>query len=320
MTTTITVDAAEYGKSLYPPGFRASMSGFVPPAPGIYAGISTYFYSGSASGAGGASRSLDHLGGNFTVQADVEAEALTLIKIPNILWMTPYKVLGGSVGFGAYFPIGWQEVSVDLTSRSTLTLPRHGVTLNSGARFSVSKDTVELGDPLVMTMIGWEQGDWHWNVAGMVNVPIGAYDKTSLTNLGFNRWAFDTTGSVTWFDHEKGHEVSVAAGFTFNGENPDTNYETGTEFHLEFALMEHFSKAFAIGLAGYHYEQVSGDSGAGAVLGPLKGRVSALGPNLTYNFELGQTPVFTSLRWLHEFNVENRMEGDAVFATLTVPF
>ena len=44
------VDAAEYGKSVYPPGFRASMSGFVPPGPGTYAGVSSYFYSGSASG------------------------------------------------------------------------------------------------------------------------------------------------------------------------------------------------------------------------------------------------------------------------------
>lgn len=320
MTTTIAVDAAEYGKSVYPPGFRASMSGFVPPGPGTYAGVSSYFYSGSASGSVAANRSLEHLGGDFSVQADIEAEVNTLIEIPNILWMTPYKVLGGSLGFGAYVPIGWQDVSVDVTARTEITLPRAGVTLQNSQRHSVNQDTIEFGDPLAMALIGWSQGDWNWNVAGMVNIPIGAYDKTSLTNLGFNRWAFDATGSVTWFDHEMGYEASLAAGFTFNGENPDTNYDTGTEFHLESALMRHFSKAFAIGLAGYHYQQVTGDSGSGAVLGSFKGQVSALGPSLTYNFELGETPFFTSLRWLHEFNVKNRMEGDAVFFTLTTPF
>ena len=84
--------------------------------------------------------------------------------------------------------------------------------------------------------------------------------------------------------------------------------------------MMHFSKAFAIGLAGYHYNQVTGDSGAGAVLGGFEGRVSALGPSINYNFKLGETPVFTSVRWLHEFDAKNRMEGDAAFLTVTIPF
>ena len=40
---------------------------------------------------------------------------------------------------------------------------------------------------------------------------------------------------------------------------------------------------------------------------PFKGRVSALGPNINFNFKLGQTPVLTQLRWPHEFTVENRL-------------
>ena len=83
--------------------------------------------------------------------------------------------------------------------------------------------------------------------------------------------------------------------------------------------MQHFSKAFAIGLAGYHYQQVTGDSGAGATLGAFEGRVTALGPSMTYNFPLGKLPVATTLRWLHEFDVENRLKGDAVFFTATIP-
>lgn len=321
LTTNITtVDASEYAKSVYPPGFRGSMSGLVPPTPGTYVSSYNYFYSGSASGAAAASVSLDHFGGNFSLQTDLEVDAVTFIEIPNVLWMTPYKILGGKLGFGAFMPIGWQDVTVDVNALATLTLPRLGVTLQKGVQLSVNQDTVEFGDPLALALVGWDRGNWHWNLAGTVSIPIGAYDKTSLTNLGFNHWAFDSTASVTWFDPHKGYEASVAAGFTFNAENPDTNYKSGTEFHLEGALMKHFSKAFAIGLAGYHYNQVTGDSGAGAVLGDFKGRVSALGPNINYNFKLGETPVFTSARWLHEFDAKNRMEGDTAFLTVTIPF
>ena len=137
--------------------------------------------------------------------------------------------------------------------------------------------------------------------------------------MGFNRWAGDLTGSLTWLDPKSGIEVSLAPGVTFNGENPDTNYKTGTEFHIEAAVMKHVSKEFAFGVAGYHYQQITGDSGSGAVLGDFKGRVSAIGPNLTYNFQVGKTPVLTSIRWLHEFNAQNRLVGDAGFVTVTIP-
>jgi hypothetical protein len=69
-------------------------------------------------------------------------------------------------------------------------------------------------------------------------------------------------------DPKTGFEVSAAPGFTFNWENPDTDYRTGTEFHVEFAVLEHFSQKFAVGVAGFHYQQITADSGAGARLGP----------------------------------------------------
>ena len=71
-------------------------------------------------------------------------------------------------------------------------------------------------------------------------------------------------------------------------------------FHHVFHLL-HFSQKFAVGVAGFHYQQVTGDSGAGATLGAFKGRVTALGPVMTYNFNLGKIPVSTQLTWMHDF-------------------
>ena len=66
---------------------------------------------------------------------------------------------------------------------------------------------------------------------------------------------------------------------------------------------------------GYHYQQLTGDGGAGAKLGDFKGRVTALGPAMNYTFTLGQTPVSTNLRYLKEFNAKNWLEGQAGLLT-----
>jgi hypothetical protein len=65
---------------------------------------------------------------------------------------------------------------------------------------------------------------------------------------------------VTWLDPKSGIEVSGSAGLTLNLDNPANDYQTGTEGHLEFALMRHIGKDFSFGVAGYHYQQVTGDS------------------------------------------------------------
>jgi hypothetical protein len=140
-----------------------------------------------------------------------------------------------------------------------------------------------------------------------------------ISNLGFNRWALDITPAVTWFDAKSGAEISAAAGFTYNCENPDSDYKTGTEFHVEFALMQHFSKQFAAGLVGYHFQQVTGDSGAGAALGSFEGRVTALGPDISYTLICGKIPVSTELKFFHEFDVENRAEGNAGMFMVSMP-
>lgn len=315
--------AAETGKSVYLLGASASMAGMTPP-PGTYVSSTTYFYTADGSGSGALSRTLPHNGrelpspATLRLSADVDVKAQVVLDAFAMLWVAPGSVLGGRFGVGALLPVGRQEVDIDLTARAALTFP-NGRTLQRGGTFGVSDNTVAVGDPMATAFIGWDAGNWHYKLAGLVNVPVGAYDRYSLVNMGFNRWAGDLTGSVTWLDPKIGLEVSLASGFTFNGENPDTNYKTGTEFHLEGAVMQHLSKAFAIGVAGYHYKQVTGDSGSGALLGDFKGEVSAIGPNVTYNFQVGSVPVLTSVRWLHEFNAKNRLEGDAGFLSVTIP-
>ena len=325
---SIDARAAENASGWYLLGTKASMAGFTPP-PGTYFVDVNLYYEGDARGASAvgvalrdispAARNLN-IAGELVLETKSKVEGKVYYNLPSFLWVAPGKVLGGNVGFGAVIPIGTKEVNFDLVTLETLKLgPPINRTFQRGQSFSEDDSSTDFGDPVLNALIGWHEGNWHWNLSALVNVPIGPWSNSSSSNISFNHWGLDTTAAITWLDPNIGFEISVAPGFTFNWENPDTDYKTGTEFHVEFALLQHFSPKFAAGIAGFHYQQVTGDSGAGAVLGDFEGRVTALGPVVTYNFNLGKIPVSTQLTWMHDFDVENRLEGNLGLLTISLP-
>jgi hypothetical protein len=67
-------------------------------------------------------------------------------------------------------------------------------------------------------------------------------------------------------------------------------------------------------------EQISDDSGSGAVLGGFRSRVYGVGPAVGYTFEVDKKPVILLAKWAHEFGAERTTEGDTVTLAVTVPF
>ena len=126
-----------------------------------------------------------------------------------------------------------------------------------------------------------------------------------------------------YFGVNNGIEASVFFGADFNMENPDTNYKSGTQVHLDGTLAQHFPlfKGLAgVGVNGFWYEQVAGDSGAGATFGDFKARATGVGPVLSYAFKLGKVDMIAEAKWLHEFETRNRLEGDTVWFKLVAKF
>jgi hypothetical protein len=171
------VQAAENAAGFYLLGTKASMAGVVPP-PGIYFIDVNYFYSGDASGnaaVGVALRRLVNVTGlpprRLTIQADIKLDGDAELAAPSFLWVAPGKVLGGNVGFGAILPVGRKAVNVDIDALATLTLPLLHRTLQREQRFNFDEDTNDLGDPLANAVIGWNEGNWHWNLGTVVNIP-----------------------------------------------------------------------------------------------------------------------------------------------------
>jgi hypothetical protein len=184
---------------------------------------------------------------------------------------------------------------------------------------TASDSTFNYGDPVLSTMIGWHAGHWHWKVAAAVNIPAGAYQPGELSNVALNRWIGDFSAAITYLDTALGIDLSLAAGLTVNGENPDTDYRTGKELHVEVGLTKYLTKELSVGLIGAHYQQITADSGPGATLGPYKGRDTVVGGMLGYTFTLGQTPISTKIKLLKEVDVENRPHGTIGWLQVSFP-
>ncbi len=293
--------AAEGGAGFYLLGSRGPAAGALPP-PGIYFQNDIYIYSGSLGGGRG-------LPTGGKVVGDVDGSVA--VELPTGIWVTPWEILGGNFGLSATVPVGYKSASAKLD----IVSPRFGTAIQRGQ----SDDIFTVGDPVISGMIGWHHGNFHWQTGVMVNVPIGDYHDGALANLSFNHWGADVYAAASWIDPTSGIDISGAIGVTFNAENPATNYRTGDELHIEWAVSKTFSPKFSAGLTGYYYDQISGDSGAGAVLGGFEGRVAAIGATVGYNFEVGETPVAARLKYFHEFAADNRAEGDAGYITFSIP-
>jgi hypothetical protein len=294
--------AAEGGHGVYLLGLKGPGAGITPP-PGLFFANTVYWYQGSNN----ANRAFPVVGG----QTVANIRATVWLDLPSIAFVTPLEILGGNLGFSALVPLGGPSVDAN----ATLTSP-----LLPGSPARALHDSVSTyGDPAVTTFLGWHAGNFHWTAGVTGFFPIGDYQKGALANVANHRGAADFNGAITWLDPAIGLDVSVAAGITTSLENTATNYRTGNELHVEGAITQNFNPQFSLGVVGYYYDQLSGDTGTGATLGAFKGRVAALGGSVGYNFKLGELPVSTRVKVYREFDVKNRLEGTAGYFTISMP-
>lgn len=298
-----TASAAEGGTGVYLLGKRGPLAAFVP-KPGWYLTNDVFLLSADRS-------ELTPFGERLA--GDVTADAL--INIAQLTWVADATLLGGRLAVSAVLPYG----NVDVDASAALQAPA-GLGINR----DISDSATGFGDPAVGASLGWKKrtGDRFraWSTYASVFIPAGDYDVDRIANVGKNRWALDVGAAYTMANFKRGREFSSVLGFTFNDENSDTDYRTGTEMHLEIAGKQHLPSHWSFGIVGYWYEQLTGDSGSPAILGDFKGRALALGPELSYQFMHNpRRPVTVDLRWYHEFEVKNRLEGDSVFLTISLP-
>ncbi|MCP5518693.1 MAG: transporter [Verrucomicrobiales bacterium] len=297
--------AEEGGAGHYLPGATASFIDAFPGRTALAVVPSFVSYQGSAR----ASRNIPIIGGS-ALGLDATVYSAT---VP-VIYQTPLELLAGHYAGGAIFPYVWLETSASL-SFANPALP-------SGFR----RDTANgLGDiALLPFMLGWVWGDVKSDVRLVVYAPTGDYDPVRLANVGRNYWTFDPGVSVSYLSSKIGLEASAFAGVCFNTVNDETDYRTGEQFHLDATLAQHLPLGqlgvFGLGANAFYYQQITGDSGSGAILGGFEGRTVGIGPVLSWATKVGRTDLIMELKWLPELSVENRLEGDHVWLKVALLF
>jgi hypothetical protein len=270
----------------------------VPANPGWSLITTPYYYNGSA----GKSKTFQN---GDTLVAGVKSTEPLLLLQPGYAAET--KILGGQPYVGLDWGPGSNRTSVDVTlSQPVLGLGR--------------SDSITAGTDLYpVASLAWANGNDNWMTYVTGDIPTGAYQASRLANLGIGHSAIDAGGGYTYLNGKTGLEFSGVLGFTYNWENTHTNYKNGIDSHLDWAVSQFLSENWEVGVAGYVYYQLTGDSGSGDRVGAFESRVAAAGPEVGYVFKYNGQPAYFNLRGYWEFGAQNRLEGYALFATLSIP-
>jgi hypothetical protein len=291
--------ADEGGVSFWLPGLFGSLAA-VPGAAGW--AFATIYVHPSVKASGGKTFTRGR-----QVVAGVSGRGDLLAYGPTYTFETP--VLGGQAAVSLLNVGGrnWASISATLTGPMGNTI--------GGTK---SQSLTSLGDLLPEASLKWNYGVHNFMVYGTGDIPVGDYDSSRLVDLGLGHGAIDGGGGYTYFDPASGLEFSSVVGFTYNFENPHTKYQNGVDAHLDWGASYFLTKQFHFGAVGYYYQQLTGDSGTGATLGPFQSRVAGVGPQMGYIFPVSNSVQgYVNLKAYKEFDAKNRAAGWNVWLTLS---
>lgn len=231
----------------------------------------------------------------------------------SFIYLTPTytfadAVLGGQLAVSGTLPMGRDQTSIS----GVLTAPG-----GAGVAASRTEAVTGLGDISPTITLKWATGPHNLMGYLTANLPTGYYSPTNIASPGLGRWALDGGVGYTFLS-QSGFEASLTAGITQNFMNPSTQYQTGVDGHLDLGVTYSAKSKGYVGLVGYVYRQLSGDSGPGARLGSFESSVNGVGPQAGYSFAVGAVQVDLNLRAYKEFDAHNRPEGWNAWLTLTL--
>ncbi|MBI3904587.1 transporter [Pseudomonas fluorescens] len=276
------VQATENGGSSYPMGAENYMSGAMPP-PGLY----SQFFVGHYE--------ADSLRGNHGEKLPVDFSVRADSIAPRLIWVTDQKILGGNLAVHALVPLVDLKVEVNGQSQS-----KQG-----------------LGDIIFGPALGFHHSEKLHSILALDFIaPSGRYDRGDQANIGRNYWVIEPVLAVSYID-PNGLNVDAKMMYDFNLRNDATDYRSGQEAHVDYALGWGLGNGWVVGVGGYVLYQTTDDRQNGERIEDNKGRALAIGPSVKYTSNSGW---FLTAKWEQETEVRNRAEGNAYRLKLTVPF
>ncbi len=277
-----------------------SNAGIVPDVPITVANFTSVYFDGSIKG-----NVRTPVGGDVALHlgAELSMNLFTLMKV----WNTS----AGAWNFSSSItvPLLWNAVTADVTAPSGT---RHVRQSDSGS-----------SDILVTPITA----GYHFSKLEHVSVglgiwaPTGSYDKSKLANNGLNYWTFVPTVAYTRLLPDSGVELSLLGSVQFNTRNKATDYQSAPLLVVEALAMKELGSGWRAGLVAGWIEQLADDHGGLAKqLNGFRGRSVSIGPVVALSTKVGNQPVDASLQWAPSVDSKNRVEGNAVMFTATIPF
>jgi hypothetical protein len=279
--------SAEFQQSPWPRGYYDIFAGFLP-EPGVYVRNDLIVYDGRAA----------------PTAAFGETHLSYTVDVLRVTAFTPYKILGATYGFSLVGTLAGVDVGINL-----------------GA-FTLEDAETGIGDSgLTPALFAWKAGNFNASLIFTFIAPTGDFSLERAANLGRNHWTFAPQVTFTWFDAEKGLDLSGAAIYTTSWENEATRYRTGDFLHFEGSATKVFGP-LRFGVTGFAQKQITDDSGPGATLGGFRSDLYGIGPLIGATLSGGdqKLPLFLNLKWVREFGAENAFEGDTVTANALFRF
>ncbi|MHC4954268.1 MAG: SphA family protein [Planctomycetota bacterium] len=265
----------------YPLGSEGLRAGSLPP-PGLYVKTYAQYY--------GAGLIKDSEGDSLPGDFDLDVWAVA----PRIIYITPWKILGGTYGFDVLIPIVSSSIDFEIAQLDE-------------SEFGLADIFIE---PI---SLGWRKERWDWGVAYGVFAPTGDNDPRNPASLGKGYWSHLFTAGATWYiDKEKTWTASILARYEIHSDKDDVDLRPGDDFMFEWGVGKRIGKAVEVGVVGYAVWQVTEDSGDDARPDMTRDRVFALGPEFNLAIPTKDKKglqAHLALRLLWEFEARDRPQG-----------
>jgi len=103
-------------------------------------------------------------------------------------------------------------------------------------------DDIRLGDiefwPVALTWTTWST-NLHVDFYGGIYAPSGQFQQNRLANQGLGYWTFEPGLLVSYLGEKNGFEATVYIGYDINTKNPETDYLSGQQFHIDVTVAQH---------------------------------------------------------------------------------
>jgi len=300
--------AAELGH--YAPALPA-IRDFILPDPGIYyIQYNLYYTSDTLKDKNGDSIDAISVG---PLEFDVETDVDSFMIVPTVVYSSEYEIFGGR--YAALFAQPFGTTSFQGGLEST-TLPGFGL--------EVDESSWGLGDTYIRPLwLGWTFGRFDVGAAYGLYLPTGRYDAGEADNVGLGMWTHEFMANVAYYlDEQKGTALTLAGVYEIHHEKDDVDITPGSHLSLNAGISQYLPMGpewvAEVGLSAIAQWQVTKDRGSDARNKDVKDQVYMAGPQVGFAYLPWGAQV--TLRWLHEFEAEDRFEGDFVSLNFALTF